>query len=196
MKQSWNGPFSFRQPPTSNWHKISWINCLLLFFLLFFFFFCFFVFVFVFVFVLYVAWKRGLPRKCPRFVLFRQIKKRSLSLLCVLDQVNGEFWTRVLNRKHCSLVISIENIVVWWFGCYSQLSNKCVSVFTGGGCTLYRRTLSLSHTHALSLPPPPPPSLWVEEFSRSWARAGCKKTLSLIHHPRCSSGCEIMHGNI
>ena len=20
-------PFSFRQPPTSNWHKISWINC-------------------------------------------------------------------------------------------------------------------------------------------------------------------------
>ena len=26
--------FSFRQPPTSNWHKISWINCL---------FFCFYV---------------------------------------------------------------------------------------------------------------------------------------------------------
>ena len=30
-------PFSFRRPPTSNWHKISWMNCLL------FFSFCFYV---------------------------------------------------------------------------------------------------------------------------------------------------------
>ena len=35
--------------------------------------------------LLYLAWKRGLPRKFARFVLFRLLKKRSFSLLCVLD---------------------------------------------------------------------------------------------------------------
>ena len=35
--------------------------------------------------LLYVAWKRGFPRKFARFALFRQIKKRSFNLLCVLD---------------------------------------------------------------------------------------------------------------
>ena len=60
-------PFPFCQPPTPNWHKIIWIH------------FCFSVF------ILYIAWKRGLPLKCARFVLFRPIKKRSFNLLCVLD---------------------------------------------------------------------------------------------------------------
>ena len=59
-------PFSFCQPPASNWHKISWINCFS-------------------VFMLYEAWKRGLPQKFAHFVLFRPIKKRSFNLLCVLD---------------------------------------------------------------------------------------------------------------
>ena len=31
------------------------------------------------------SWKRGLPWKFARFVLFRLIKKRSFNLLCVLD---------------------------------------------------------------------------------------------------------------
>ena len=35
--------------------------------------------------MLYVAWKRGFPRKFARIVLFRPIKKRSFNLLCVLD---------------------------------------------------------------------------------------------------------------
>ena len=39
--------------------------------------------------MLYIAWKRGLPRKCSYFVLFRPIKKRSFDLLCVLDQCDG-----------------------------------------------------------------------------------------------------------
>ena len=30
--------------------------------------------------------KRGLPRKCARFVLFRPVKKRSFNLLCDLEQ--------------------------------------------------------------------------------------------------------------
>ena len=34
---------------------------------------------------LHVAWKRGLPRKFARFVLFLPIKKRSFNLLLVLD---------------------------------------------------------------------------------------------------------------
>ena len=33
----------------------------------------------------YVAWKRGLPRKFARLVLFRLIKKRSFNLLCILN---------------------------------------------------------------------------------------------------------------
>ena len=63
-------PSSFRQPPTSNWHKINWILCFS-------------------VFMFYIAWKRGLPRKLARFVLFRPIKKHSFNLLCVLDLVSA-----------------------------------------------------------------------------------------------------------
>ena len=37
------------------------------------------------VFLLYVASKRGFPRKFSRFVLFRPVKKGSCNLLCVLD---------------------------------------------------------------------------------------------------------------
>ena len=36
-------------------------------------------------FMLYVAWKRGLPQKFARFVLFYPINKRSFNFLCVLD---------------------------------------------------------------------------------------------------------------
>ena len=36
------------------------------------------------IFMLYVAWKRGLPRKFARFILIRPIKRRSFNLLCVL----------------------------------------------------------------------------------------------------------------
>ena len=59
---------TIHQPPTSNWHKIKWIVCFSDF-------------------LLYVAWKRGLPWKCARFVLFRLIKKRSFNLLCDLDLI-------------------------------------------------------------------------------------------------------------
>ena len=45
--------------------------------------------------VLYVAWKRGLPRKFARFVLFRLIKKSSFNLLCVLD-LFSERWQSTL----------------------------------------------------------------------------------------------------
>ena len=37
------------------------------------------------VFLLYEAWKRGLPWKCARFVLFCPIKKRPFNLLRALD---------------------------------------------------------------------------------------------------------------
>ena len=59
-------PSSFCQPLISNWHMIDWIVCFSIF-------------------MLYVAWKRGLPRKLARFVLFRPVKKHSFNLLCVLD---------------------------------------------------------------------------------------------------------------
>ena len=35
--------------------------------------------------LLYIAWKRGLPQKFARFVLFRLTKKRSFNLFCFLD---------------------------------------------------------------------------------------------------------------
>ena len=38
--------------------------------------FVFTLFLLLLLLLLYVAWKRGLPRKCARFVLFRLIKKR------------------------------------------------------------------------------------------------------------------------
>ena len=60
-------PSSFRQPPTSNWHKICWIDCL---------FFCFYV---------VSSLKKRTTWKCARFVLFRPIKKRSSNLLSVSD---------------------------------------------------------------------------------------------------------------
>ena len=45
--------------------------------------------------LLYVAWKRGLPKKIARFVLFRLIKKHSFNLLCVLD-LFSERWQSTL----------------------------------------------------------------------------------------------------
>ena len=45
--------------------------------------------------MLYAAWKRGLPRKFARSVLFRLIKKRSFNLLCVLD-LFSERWQSIL----------------------------------------------------------------------------------------------------
>ena len=55
---------------TSNWRKISWTNQL-----------------FFSVFIMYVAWKRGLSRKCACFVLFRPIKKHYFNLLSVLGHI-------------------------------------------------------------------------------------------------------------
>ena len=72
-------PFSFRQPPTSNWHEVRWINWVF----------------FSSVFLLYVACKTRLPRKCARFVLFRPIKKCPFNLLCVLD-LFSEHWQSTL----------------------------------------------------------------------------------------------------
>ena len=47
----------------------------------------------------YVAWKRGLPRKFARFVLFRLIKKRSFNLLCVLELFLNEFVDLILVQR-------------------------------------------------------------------------------------------------
>ena len=86
-------PFSSRQPPTSKWHKISLINC-----------FCLFV-------CLYVAWKRGILRKCARFVLFRLIKKRSFNLLCVFDPF--QFYTsKILYPQYFSPVACTPRQVI------------------------------------------------------------------------------------
>ena len=52
------------------------------------FFVCLFFVCLFFVLFLYITRKRGLPRKCARFVLFRLIKKRSFNLLCVLDLIS------------------------------------------------------------------------------------------------------------
>ena len=74
-----------------NWPKISWINCLFS------------------LFMLYVAWKRWLPRKCVRFVLFCPLKKRSLNFLCVLD-LFSERWQLTLFQIF--LFISTRRTVV------------------------------------------------------------------------------------
>ena len=90
-------PFSFRQPPTSKWHKISWIICL-------FFCCCFFVCV-------CIAWKRALPRKCARFVLFRPIKKRSFNLSCVLDLFR---FLRLCSSNQSQLVMNSYFLRLVW----------------------------------------------------------------------------------
>ena len=64
--------------------------------------------------MLYIAWKRGFPRKFG-FVLFRLIKKRSFNLLCVLDlffrtlAVNSvsDFLEEVLERTSLPSIYSI-----------------------------------------------------------------------------------------
>ena len=60
-------PFSFRQPPTSSWHKISWTNCL---------FFCF---------VVVRSLRKRTSSNICMFFPVSSIKKRSFNLLCVLD---------------------------------------------------------------------------------------------------------------
>ena len=89
-------PFFFCQPPTSNWHKISWINYLLFS-----------------VFLLYVTWKGGPPRKFARFVLFRPIKKRSFKLLCVLD-LFSQRWQSTLFHTFCIPIVSFGSVLALW----------------------------------------------------------------------------------
>ena len=72
--------------------------------------------------MLYIAWKRGFPRKFG-FVLFRLIKKRSFNLLCVLDlffrtpTVNSvsDFFPHVPVRYCVSLVRPV--CTDWHFAC-------------------------------------------------------------------------------
>ena len=59
-----------------DWLETSWINCFS-------------------VFMLYAAWKRGLPRKIARFVLFCPIKSVPFNLLCVLG-LFSECWQSTL----------------------------------------------------------------------------------------------------
>ena len=47
----------------------------------------------------YVAWKRGLPRKFARFLLFRLIKKLPSNLLCVLDHVARSFAVNYITKS-------------------------------------------------------------------------------------------------
>ena len=65
------------------------------------------------VFLLYVASKRGLPRKFSRFVLFRPIKKRSFSfnLLCVLDDVPAILLTLALEAKHSKRLMKMPRFM-------------------------------------------------------------------------------------
>ena len=64
----------------SNWHML--VNCVFFFFLS--------------VFMLYLAWKRGLPRKCARFVVFFQLKSFRFNLLFVSD-LSSFFRTLAVN---------------------------------------------------------------------------------------------------
>ena len=84
-------PFSFHQPPTSNWHKMCWTNCFS-------------------VFMLQIAWKRLLPRKVARFVLFRPIKKRSFNLLCVLDLFSERWQSTLFKIFFFFLLWSVQEI--------------------------------------------------------------------------------------
>ena len=91
---------SIRQPPTSNWLKLSWINCL----------------VFLGFFMLYVAWKRGLPRNFARFVLLCPIKKRSFNLLCVFDLCDVYLWKSqtTVYALHGSELLTTEDDRLRW----------------------------------------------------------------------------------
>ena len=54
--------------------------------------------------MLYVAWKRGLPRKFARFVLFSPVKKRSFNLLCVLNLNNSREKKSLCGIFKCNLL--------------------------------------------------------------------------------------------
>ena len=78
---------------------------------------CFF---FLSVFMLYVAWKRRLPRKFARFLLFRPIKKRSYNLLCVF----GSFF-RTLAVNSVSDFFASQITKHGWFAMnYSSVMTK------------------------------------------------------------------------
>ena len=59
--------------------------------------------------MLYVAWKRELPRKFARFVLFRPIKKRYFNLLCVLDLSKNLSTISAADR----FTINLGAVVLW-----------------------------------------------------------------------------------
>ena len=95
------------QPPTSNWHKIRLIHCFS-------------------VFLLYVAWKRGLPRKFARFVLFRPVKKRSFNPLRVLDLTTAPTNNALDLSGICSRLLNVMCINYSTCVIFSQPSSHTV----------------------------------------------------------------------
>ena len=71
--------------------------------------------------MLYVALKRGVPRKFARFVLFRPVKKRSFNLLRVLDLFSR---TLAVNSVSDFLNVkgSLEDCGVKTLQCFSRSS--------------------------------------------------------------------------
>ena len=68
--------------------------------------------------MLYIAWKRGLPRKFARFVLFRPIKKRSFNLLHVLDH-----FIRTLAVNSVSDFLGMEEAGHYATKCFEELDS-------------------------------------------------------------------------
>ena len=65
--------------------------------------------------MLYVAWKRGLPWKFARFVLFGPIKKHSFNLLCVLDLLQKGLSSHLLLfRLLSSFALKSQLFLIEW----------------------------------------------------------------------------------
>ena len=94
-------PFPSAGLPASNLHKLSE---LIVFFFLFLF---FFLFIF---FMLYVAQKRGLPRKCARFVLLCPIKKRYLCYLACFGSKQTVAVELCRHQSHAVLMCMLRTL--------------------------------------------------------------------------------------
>ena len=151
-------PFAFRQPPTSNWHKISWISCS---------FFCSYV------------EKQDVLENLDVLSRFVQIKR---VLLCVLNQAGNRSCTYAPDKWGQFVLCPLTP----WNGRIKDLQDQkaCtnMAIYRRGslqGSSLWSSTLSASqfcnigmqtelwfeNCHTFSLPPSLPPSFF---FSCLW----------------------------
>ena len=142
--------------------------------------------------MLYVAWKRGVPRKCARFVLFHSIKRRSFNLLCVWGLFSESCQSNLFQIfLFCWYHISVFDYIMCSRHCYFRRKTcwryyhfvvvVVVVLVKNGELSMWYAPTDLSADYTTSVLYEHY-SLFNSDTAADWARRPQRKTVSWRHH--------------